>query len=245
MLLREDINYFNRGFKENEKFWERLGEKPEFKDKSILDFGCGHGALCIDIAGEDARDILGIDLEEKPLSFAQENLATNYKNLKDRIEFKKINLLEYKIDKKFDYIVSKDTFEHTQNLPKVLDKMYDLLNVGGKVFLGFGPLYNFFNGDHGRTKMFLPWFHLLFSEKFLIKRINFRRKDKIKKIEDLGLSKYSLKQYEDFLKNSKFKILIFKTNQTKHPVGKAFNILSKLKFLKEYFTFNIYCILEK
>ena len=49
MLLREDINYFNRGFKENEKFWERLGEKPEFKDKSILDFGCGHGALCIDL----------------------------------------------------------------------------------------------------------------------------------------------------------------------------------------------------
>ena len=84
-----------------------------------------------------------------------------------------------------------------------------------------------------------------FLRNFLIKRINFRRKDKIKKIEDLGLSKYSLKQYEDFLKNSKFKILIFKTNQTKHPVGKAFNILSKLKFLKEYFTFNIYCILEK
>ena len=146
-MLLEDINYFNRGFKENEKFWERLGEKPEFKDKSILDFGCGHGALCIDIAGEDARDILGIDLEENLYHLHRENLATNYKNLKDRIEFKKINLLEYKIDKKFDYIVSKDTFEHTQNLPKVLDKMYDLLNVGGKVFLGLDHYIIFLMGS--------------------------------------------------------------------------------------------------
>ena len=31
-------------------FWRRLREKPNFKNKSILDFGCGHGALCLDIA---------------------------------------------------------------------------------------------------------------------------------------------------------------------------------------------------
>ncbi len=245
MLKENDISYFNHGFKENKKFWERLGGKPEFKNKSILDFGCGHGALCIDMAREDAKNISGIDLEENLLSFAQENLITNYKNLKHIVEFKKLNLLENKIEKKFDYIVSKDTFEHTQNLPQVLDKMYELLNIGGKVFVGFGPLYNFFNGDHGRTKMYLPWLHLMFSEKFLIKRLNFKRKDKISKIEDLGLSKYSLKQYKDFFENSKFKILFFKTNQTKHPAGKIFNMLSKLKFLQEYCTFNIYCVLEK
>ena len=85
----------------------------------------------------------------------------------------------------------------------------------------------------------------MFSEKFLIKRLNFKRKDKISKIEDLGLSKYSLKQYKDFFENSKFKILFFKTNQTKHPAGKIFNMFSKLKFLQEYCTFNIYCVLEK
>ena len=49
-------------------------------------------------------------------------------------------------------IVSKDTFEHTQDLNSVMTRFYNLLNQNGKVYLGFGPLYNFYNGDHGRTK---------------------------------------------------------------------------------------------
>ena len=62
MLETSDINYFNYGKVENEKFWRRLGGKPNFKDKSILDFGCGHGSLCIDMAKSNVRSILGIDL---------------------------------------------------------------------------------------------------------------------------------------------------------------------------------------
>ena len=47
------------------------------------------------------------------------------------------------------------------------------------------------------------------------------------------------------LKNSKFKITYYKTNQSDHPVSKVFNFLSNLKIFKEYCTYNIYCILEK
>ena len=78
--------------------------------------------------------------------------------------------------------------------------MYELLNFGGKAYIGFGPLYNFYNGDHGRTKMYLPWFHLLFPEKIIINRYNKNHLNKIEHIQDLGLSKYSLKNYEDFFK---------------------------------------------
>ena len=245
MLNKKDIDYFNFGKIENEKFWRRLGGKPDLKNKSVLDFGCGHGALCVDIAQSEAKIVSGIDLEENLLKFANDNLDENYQNLKKKITFEKIDILKNDIDQKFDLIVSKDTFEHTLNLGGVLKKMYDLLNVGGKAYIGFGPLYNFYNGDHGRTKMYLPWFHLLFSEKFILNRINKNNNLQINQIQDLGLSKYSLKDYENFFKSSKFKLNYYKTNQSDHPVSYLFNFLSKFKIFKEYCTYNIYCILEK
>ena len=245
MLDKKDLDYFNHGKLENEKFWRRLGGKPNLKEKNVLDFGCGHGALCVDIAKDGAKYVTGIDLENNLLNFANENLSNNYNYLLKKISFENKDIIKENINKKYDLIVSKDTFEHTIDLPEVLSKMYDLLNVGGKAYIGFGPLYNFYNGDHGRTNMYLPWFHLLFSEKFIINRLNKREKKNINRIQDLGLSKYSLKEYENIFDKSKFKLNYYKTNQSDHPVSYLFNLLSKVKFLKEYCTYNIYCILEK
>ncbi len=245
MLNKKDIDYFNFGKLENEKFWRRLGGKPVLKDKNILDFGCGHGALCVDMAKNGARHITGIDLEDNLISFANENLNNNYDYLLNKISFEKRDIIKDNLEKKYDLIVSKDTFEHTLNLPQVLDEMYNLLNVGGKAYIGFGPLYNFYNGDHGRTEMILPWFHLIFSEKFIIDRLNKKKQNQISHIQELGLSKYSLKEYENIFNNSKFKLNYFKTNLSDHPVSFLFDLLSKISLLREYCTYNIYCILEK
>ena len=245
MLNSEDVKYFNYGKIENEKFWRRLGGKPNFENKSILDFGCGHGSLCIDIAKNNVSSILGIDLSEKLLNFANENLLNNFKYLKNKVSFEKKDLLKDDLNKKFDYIVTKDTFEHSQNLPEILDKFYALLNDHGKVLVGFGPLYNFYNGDHGYTQLKLPWMHVILPEKYIISRYNNKNENKIKKIQDLGLSKYSYADYVDIIKNSKFQIEYFITNQSDHPVSKIFDLLSKIDFLKEYCTYNIYCILKK
>ena len=245
MLDKKDIKYFNIGKYENIKFWKRLGGKPDLKEKKVLDFGCGHGSLCLDIALSGAKLVNGIDLEDDLLKFANENLEINFKNFKDKVRFQKINILEKEINQKFDFIVSKDTFEHTINLEEVLKKMHNLLNDGGKAYLGFGPLYNFYNGDHGRTLMYLPWFHLLFSDQFIINRVNKKSNLQINKIEDLGLNKYSFKDYEKIIKNSNFQIKFYITNQSDHPISKIFNLLSKLKIFKEYCTYNIYCILQK
>ncbi|MDC0943361.1 carbamoyltransferase N-terminal domain-containing protein, partial [Pelagibacteraceae bacterium] len=173
-------------------------------------------------------------IEEKPLEFAKENLIKNYESLNEVIKFQKLDVLLSNINQKFDYVVSKDTFEHTVNLPKVLQKIYNILNVGGRAYLGFGPLYNFYNGDHGRLNMYLPWFHLLFKEKFLINRVNKKENLNIKKIQDLGLSKYSFADYKNFFEKSNFKIKYFKTNLSDHPISFIFNTLSKIKFLEEF-----------
>lgn len=245
MLNHDDVNYFNFGKEENNKFWKRLGSKPNFKDKTVLDFGCGHGSLSIDIAISGAKKVVGIDLENNYINFANQNLYENFNKLKDKVEFLNTNILTNENLKNFDYIVSKDTFEHSINLENILKRFNQILNIDGKVFVGFGPLYNFYNGDHGRTNAFLPWFHLIIPEKFLIKKLNEKNNSKITKIEDLGLNKYSFKEYLEFFKNSDFEILFFKKNLSSHPIAFIFNLLSNIKFLEEYFTYNIYCILKK
>ena len=146
---------------------------------------------------------------------------------------------------KFDIIISKETFEHVIDLGRVLDSMYSLLKKNGKIYSGFGPLYNFFNGDHGRTYSMLPWFHLIFPNKFIINRVNAKDHSKIKSIKELGLNMYSLKQYKNFFFNSKFNVIFFKTNCTFNKLAIPFKILSQIKFLEEYLTFNIFTVLEK
>ena len=224
---------------------KRLGGKPDFRGKTVLDFGCGHGSLTIDIANSGAKKVVGIDLEDENINFAKENVTENFKNLKDKISFIKLDILENNELKNFDYIVSKDTFEHTTNIEKILLKFHKITADDGKIYVGFGPLYNFYNGDHGRTGAIFPWFHLIIPEKLLLKNINRKQGLNISKIEELGLSKYSYKQYFEFLNKSKFNIHYFKKNLSDHPFAFVFNLLSEIKFLEEYFTYNIYCILKK
>ena len=244
-LSKKNLDYFQNGSFENKKFWKRLNEKPSFEEKTILDFGCGHGALCIDIAKNSPKKIIGVDLDSELIEFADENLRLNYPKFKDIVEFKKVNILDVNFSQKFDLIVSKDTFEHTLDLDKVLNKFYNILNFNGLVYLGFGPLYNFFNGDHGRTQLKLPWLHALMPEKLIIQIYNIKNNKKIKDITDLGLNKYSLQQYKDFFKNSKFEIIYYKTNLSDHPASKIFSLFKNMPILDEYFTNNIYCILKK
>lgn len=245
MLKEEDLNYFEKGSVENKKFWHRFGRKPDFNNKVVLDFGCGHGSLCVDIAKNNIKSIIGIDLNDELLKFANVNLKKNFSSLENKISFEKKDILKSNFDQKFDLIVSKDTFEHSENLPEILDKFYDILNNHGKVFTGFGPLYNSYNGDHGRTQLKLPWLHALLPDSFIIDRYNKYNSIKIKSIEELGLNKYSYKRYKEIFNDSKFKIEFFRTNQSDHPISKIFNFFSKFEILKEYFTYNIYCILSK
>ena len=43
----QDQQYFKNEIKRTNYFWSRFNHYPDFKDKTILDFGCGHGALTL------------------------------------------------------------------------------------------------------------------------------------------------------------------------------------------------------
>jgi len=249
-LPQEYLDYFKRGKYENPRFWSRFGGKPILKGASVLDVGCGYGSLCIDIALSGAKKVVGLDINSQGIDVTNENLRRNYQQLTNIVKFKDVDVSVYP-EFDFDYIVSKDTFEHIIDLDEMLIEMKKRLKPGGKIYAGFGPLYNSIFGDHRRTETLIPWGHLLVNESIIIDRLNRHRENKINSIYDLGLNKMSLADYRRAFCESGLSIIYFRVNQNTHLtyphyiIARLFSLIKEIPFLEEYFTFNIYCILEK
>ncbi|NVO10334.1 MAG: class I SAM-dependent methyltransferase [Bacteroidales bacterium] len=244
-MKESDIEYFEKERKiRNPIFFDRF-PKIKYKGLKILDLGCGHGAISIDLVIKGAKKIIGVDVNEKRIDFAKKNLLINFPMFTDNINFECVDFRTIS-DTDFDYIISKASFEHFIELDKMLIDMKNKLKIGGKLIVGFGPLYNSPWGDHNRLKHKLPWAHIFFSEKYFINKLNKHREKKITSIYDLGLNGYSLKKYIDLFNNTEgFTVIDFRTNVSKKVLMKVFNLFTYIPILREYFTYNIYCVLER
>lgn len=213
------------------------------QDQKIIDLGCGLGALSIYLSQQGAREVIGIDINQNKLNFANKNLSINFPNLENiQFDYIQINTIE---DQSFNMIISKASFEHILNLKDLLLQLSTKLVPGGKIFAGFGPLYNSHWGDHNRLRHNIPWGHILFPN-HLINRLNKKRRNKISSIHDLGLNGLSLKDYKQIFYNiTSLKVLDFRTNVNEKRSMIIFRLIPKLPFLREYFTYNIYCTLQK
>ena len=182
ILEKADLEYFARGGIENPNFWVNLGGEPNFVGKKILDIGCGHGSLCVYLVSKGAKQVIGIDTDQHHIDFATKNILINYPQFKQSVRFFCCEITKLQ-ESDFDIIISKDTFEHIMNLNTVLDQINNKLKIQGKAYIDIAPLYNSPYGDHGRTEaLLLPWGHLIFSESFLLKKINKHRNVNIESI---------------------------------------------------------------
>ena len=238
------LPYFEKQRREkNPIFWSRF-EKIDLTGLKVLEIGCGQGSMCIDIAAKGAANVFGLDIDNQLIEFANQNLHKRFPQFTGIVSFLCLNLADLPEDR-FDIIISKAAFEHVLNLEMLLEEMNKRLKTGGKIYTGFGPLYNSPWGDHKRTKAVIPWGHLILPQPFLKKRINKNRKNKINSFRDLGLNLLSLKQYKEIFNSSPLHTTDFRTNVSENKLSKLLPMICKIPFLREYFTFNIYCILEK
>lgn len=99
--------------------WSEL-EKilPEFKDKRVLDLGCGYGWHCLYAAQHDAQSVLGIDISEKMLKQAKE------KNNAENITYKQSAMenLAFSQDS-FDVVLSSLAFHYIKDFKSLVEQI--------------------------------------------------------------------------------------------------------------------------
>ncbi len=223
----------------NPEYWRRVGA-VDFTGKTVLEIGCGLGALTVDIIQRGAARVVAIDLDEFRINFARAHLSAQFPEVFARTEFKVVDIAE--LEAGFDVVISKDTFEHVEDLHGMVRDIHRLLRPGGIMVAGFSPLYFSPFGDHGRLlgKNRLPWAPALIPEPALLRIASMRRRRKIRSISDLGLNKLTPKQFRAIMDPTRWETVSFDYNRRIGRLAKLFNAMRRIGILEKYFTVNIY-----
>ena len=122
---------------------------PDFKDKMVLDLGCGFGWHCRYAAENGAKSVIGIDISQKMLSEAKSK--TKYGNIEyicmpiEDIDFP---------EESFDIVISSHALHYIKSFEDVLDRVYKCLSRGGDfvfsvehpIFTAQGPQDWYYDG---------------------------------------------------------------------------------------------------
>lgn len=120
------------------------------KGEKILDVGCSQGITSI-LLGREGKQVLGLDLLQESIDFANEALSNEAEVTKKYVEFKVANFIDYDFEnKKFDSIIFGEILEHITDPERFVKKAAQLLSDNGRIIVTvpFG-INDYF--DHKKT----------------------------------------------------------------------------------------------
>lgn len=107
--------------------WHELKKMlPNFKDKRVLDLGCGFGWHCRYAVENGARSVIGIDISQKMLSEAKSKTKCG------NIEYICMPIEDIDFpEESFDVVISSLALHYIKSFEDVLDRVYKCLSRGG------------------------------------------------------------------------------------------------------------------
>ncbi|MCB1883767.1 MAG: class I SAM-dependent methyltransferase [Geminicoccaceae bacterium] len=236
---RRDQAYFDQQREDSREWWRRMGGETPLAGLRVLDFGCGHGALAVAAAERGAAHVVGLDLDEARIAFARRKVRDDFPDLAGRVRFEARDIADLD-DGPFDAVLSKDTFEHVGDLPAVLAHVRRLLRPGGRLLVGFSPLYYSPWGDHGRLWHPLPWLHAVLPDSLLFPLAGRRRGRRITGLADVGLNGLTPRRFRALFAPDRWRIERIRYNPGDKPLMGAMRALRRLPLLEAPFTVGIY-----
>jgi SAM-dependent methyltransferase len=245
--LAEHNAYFQKQVQSTAEFWRRFGQRPNFRDLTVLDLGCGHGAMSVDAARAGAT-VLGVDLDAERIEFSTANVQEHYPELASRLRFREVDLVaapEPELKEHFDVVLSKDTFEHVEDVEAMLTAIHHLLKPDGQLWAGFSPLYSSPDGDHGRTGLRLPWAHAIMPRSRVLKAASRFNERPVERLDDIGLNGMTSAEFFRYAQNAGLYVESALFNQGGKRFMGVFSQVRKIQVLEPYFTIGIYSVMRR
>lgn len=225
-----------------------------FRGARVLEIGCGLGGRAFKIAEAGAAKVVGIDILKPSVDKAEAALSSQPDAIKSVVEFRLTELKDV-VESDFDIIISENALEHILNVDRLLVEMTDRLKPGGKVLIGFGPLYHSPYGDHGWMRRALPfgqsfpwpWGHLYFR-KLALKNLEKQHGRVINDTIDwpyLVLNGLSVDDYMDLFEQCPLSVQSVEINPARSLLAKSLNVLRNLPGMRKYLTWTINVVLVK
>jgi 2-polyprenyl-3-methyl-5-hydroxy-6-metoxy-1,4-benzoquinol methylase len=225
-------------------FLDRLQPWVDVRDRSVLDVGCGVGAVCLEAARRGARRVLGVDVAADAIRYARAMLAADHHSWP--VEYLAYGGDPDELDEeRFDIVISKDAMTYYGTRPgspdaeAMVGRMAGRLRDGGLLAMRAAPLWKAPYG--GRLDSWLPWAHLIFPEPIIFERYRLDRgptKTATTFEEGLGVNRMTLERLRSIMRGSGLECLHFATNVSRHPAAKALRRLARVPWLEEYCTQN-------
>lgn len=126
---------------ESDEFFTAYGISPsEFKNKTVLDAGCGVGRLTKNL-GKYAKEVIGFDMHEAMESVFQQSYAI------ENVHIIQADLFHPPFSKKFDFVWCQGVLPYTPNPREGFHKLSSLVRDGGMIYAWF-----YVEGQRGVTR---------------------------------------------------------------------------------------------
>lgn len=258
LQLNKEMTYaeweYEKGADTIKFYMDKFTTDEMFKDKEVIDFGCGAGGKSMYYASLGAKHVTGVDIvehyEKDSHDFAKE------KGFLDKFTFKIADATKLPFDdNSFDTAIMNDFMEHVGNPEKALQEALRVIKPGGRIYLNFPPYSHPF-GAHLSDAINMPWCHKFFSEttcinvyKELVKdlpdgqdRIKFRfSTDENGKEYISYINKMTIKRFNKILKELDIKPYYYKETPFKNFVAP----FAKIPCFKEILNKNVVCVIQK
>ncbi|HHV60149.1 MAG TPA: class I SAM-dependent methyltransferase [Clostridiaceae bacterium] len=245
---------YQKGRETIKYYLERYSADDIFKDKTVLDIGCGAGGKTIYYTSLGASMVYGIDI--LPQYEIEANQLAQEKGLSDRFRFVVGDATHLSFDDNFfDTIIMNDSMEHVANPEEILKECRRVLKPGGRLYINFPPYYHPY-GAHLSDAIGIPWVHFFFNENTLIEvykelvsklpdeqeRIKLRISKDGSGCEYISyINKMTIARFQKILENADFSIDYYR----EVPLRKFLAFTSRIPVIKEGFVKMVVCVLKK